>query len=113
MSTFWLVCIIMSMSNNLPCIMIPNHLQAEKLKKLLEAELLSLRERVSELEHESGLKSQEVASAAAGKEEALSSALSEITSLKDEISAKMWVSLIFHYIMILIIRFGISSTVFL
>ncbi|PQQ16945.1 nuclear-pore anchor isoform X2 [Prunus yedoensis var. nudiflora] len=64
-------------------------IEAEKLKKLLEAELLSLRERVSELEHESGLKSQEVASAAAGKEEALSSALSEITSLKEEISAKI------------------------
>ncbi|CAN6689128.1 unnamed protein product [Malus baccata var. baccata] len=63
-------------------------LEAEKLKKSLETELLSLRERVSELEHECSLKSQEVASAAAGKEEALSSTLSEITSLKEETSNK-------------------------
>lgn len=64
------------------------NLQAEKLKKSLDAELLSLRERVSELENEIVLKSQEVASAAAGKEEALSSALAEISSLKEETSAK-------------------------
>lgn len=57
----------------------------------MEAELLSLRERISELENESSLKSEEVASVAAEKEEALSSALSEITSLKDEKSANMWV----------------------
>ena len=63
-------------------------MQAEKLKKSLDAELLSLRERVSELENEIVLKSQEVASAAAGKEEALSSALAEISSLKEETSAK-------------------------
>lgn len=55
----------------------------------MEAELLSLRERISELENESSLKSEEVASVAAEKEEALSSALSEITSLKDEKSANM------------------------
>lgn len=64
------------------------NLQAEKLKKSLDAELLSLRERVSELENEIMLKSQEVASAAAGKEEALSSALAEISSLKEETLAK-------------------------
>lgn len=63
-------------------------IEAEKLKKSLDAELLSLRERVSELENEIMLKSQEVASAAAGKEEALSSALAEISSLKEETSAK-------------------------
>ncbi|KAK9937314.1 hypothetical protein M0R45_014113 [Rubus argutus] len=63
-------------------------IEAEKLKKSLDAELLSLRERVSELENEIVLKSQEVASAAAGKEEALSSALAEISSLKEETSAK-------------------------
>lgn len=66
--------------------------QAEKLKRSLEAELLSLREKVSELENESSLKSEEVASAAAGKEEALSSALTEIRSLKEANSAKAWVS---------------------
>ncbi|KAL6196869.1 hypothetical protein ACLB2K_032482 [Fragaria x ananassa] len=63
-------------------------LEAEKLKKSLGAELFSLRERVSELENELTLKSQEVASAAAGKEEALSSALAEISSLKEETLAK-------------------------
>ncbi|XP_062093054.1 nuclear-pore anchor [Humulus lupulus] len=62
--------------------------EAEKLKRSLEAELLSLREKVSELENECSLKSEEVASAAAGKEEDLSSALAEIRSLKDENSAK-------------------------
>ncbi|XP_048326058.2 nuclear-pore anchor isoform X2 [Ziziphus jujuba] len=63
--------------------------EAEKLKSSLEAQLLSLGERISELENESSLKSEEVASAAAEKEEALSSALAEITSLKDEKSANM------------------------
>ncbi|MFQ6621588.1 hypothetical protein Gotur_002769 [Gossypium turneri] len=63
-------------------------IEAEKLKKSLEAELVSLRERVSELENESSLKSEEVASATAGKEEALSSVLAEITSLKEETAVK-------------------------
>lgn len=63
-------------------------IEAGKLKKSLEAELLSLRERVSELEYESSLKTEEVASAAAGKEEALASALAEITNLKEETSVK-------------------------
>ncbi|KAM5586916.1 nuclear-pore anchor [Rosa sericea] len=63
-------------------------IEAEKLKKSRDAELLSLRERVSELENEIMLKSQEVASAAAGKEEALFSALAEISSLKEETSKK-------------------------
>lgn len=58
------------------------------MKKSLEAELVSLRERVSELENESSLKSEEVASATAGKEEALSSVLAEITSLKEETAVK-------------------------
>lgn len=65
-----------------------NFVQADKLKKSLEAELLSLRERVSELEYESGLKSEEVASVAAGNEETLASSLAEITILKEEISVK-------------------------
>ena len=43
---------------------------------------------MSELENESSLKSEEVASATAGKEEALTSALAEITNLKQEILAK-------------------------
>ncbi|KAM3731717.1 hypothetical protein ACB098_11G003200 [Castanea mollissima] len=63
-------------------------IEADKLKKSLEAELLSLRERVSELEYESGLKSEEVASVAAGNEETLASSLAEITILKEEISVK-------------------------
>lgn len=82
-----------------PCIVIQNNLQAEKLKKSLELELLSLKERISELEHEYNLKSQEVTSAAAGKEEALSSALSEITSLKEEALAKTWVVLLLFFVM--------------
>ncbi|KAK8648811.1 hypothetical protein V6N13_129553 [Hibiscus sabdariffa] len=63
-------------------------IEAEKLKKSLEAELVSLRVRVSELENESSLKSEELASATAGKEEAISSALAEITSLKEETAVK-------------------------
>ncbi|XVE99034.1 hypothetical protein REPUB_Repub03eG0161700 [Reevesia pubescens] len=63
-------------------------IEAKKLKKTLEDELGSLRERVSELENESSLKSEEVASATAGKEEALLSALAEITSLKEETAVK-------------------------
>ncbi|XP_059455352.1 nuclear-pore anchor isoform X2 [Corylus avellana] len=63
-------------------------IEADKLKKSLEVELLSLRERVSELEHESSFKSEEVASATAGKEEALASALAEITNLKEETLVK-------------------------
>ncbi|XP_062158169.1 nuclear-pore anchor isoform X2 [Alnus glutinosa] len=59
-------------------------IEADKLKKSLEVELLSLRERVSELEYESSLKSEEVASATSGKEEALASAWAEITNLKEE-----------------------------
>lgn len=66
--------------------------QAEKLKRSLETEVISLRERVSELEKESGLKSEEVASAVAGREEALSSYVAGITNLKEEISVKAWVS---------------------
>ena len=63
-------------------------IQAENAKKVLEAELGSLREKVSELENETSLKSEEVASAAAGKEEALTSAMTEISNLKQEILAK-------------------------
>nr|CAN80561.1 hypothetical protein VITISV_040288 [Vitis vinifera] len=64
-------------------------IEADKLKKSLEAEVMSLRERVSELENEAILKSKEAASTAAGNEEALASALAEIGSLKEENSIKM------------------------
>ncbi|KAJ1400489.1 Nucleoprotein TPR/MLP1 [Sesbania bispinosa] len=66
-----------------------NHkIEADNAKKALEAELHSLREKVSELENESSLKSEEAASATAGKEEALTSALAEITNLKEDILTK-------------------------
>ncbi|XP_042520099.1 nuclear-pore anchor [Macadamia integrifolia] len=62
--------------------------ESDRLKKSLEAELLLLRERVLELESDSISKSKNAASAVAVKEVALDSALSEITSVKEEISAK-------------------------
>ncbi|CAK7326022.1 unnamed protein product [Dovyalis caffra] len=62
--------------------------ESEKLKESLEAELLSLRERISEFNNELSMKSEEVASAAVGKEEALASALAEINSLKEESCSK-------------------------
>ncbi|KAF5728140.1 hypothetical protein HS088_TW21G00283 [Tripterygium wilfordii] len=64
-------------------------IEAEKLKESLQSELLSLRIRTTELENELSLKSGEVSSAVAGKEEALSSALAEIRSLKEESSVKI------------------------
>ena len=73
------------------------------MKKSLEAELGSLRERVSELEIESSLKSEEVASATAGKQEALLSALAEITSLKEETAIKRLNSSTGYYVVILIL----------
>ncbi|KAL5100700.1 hypothetical protein RYX36_005027 [Vicia faba] len=63
-------------------------IEVDNTKKALEAELHSLREKVSELEKESSLKSEEAVSATAGKEEALTSALAEITNLKEEILTK-------------------------
>lgn len=66
-----------------------NARQAENLKKSLESEIISLREKVLELEKENVLKSEEVALAAAAKEDALASAQAEIASLKEERSAKM------------------------
>ncbi|TXG71410.1 hypothetical protein EZV62_006345 [Acer yangbiense] len=63
--------------------------EAEKLKKSLEDEIISLRERVLELEKENVLKSEAVASAAGVKEDALASAQAEITSLKEERLAKI------------------------
>ncbi|KAL0321008.1 UNVERIFIED_CONTAM: Nuclear-pore anchor [Sesamum radiatum] len=64
-------------------------LQADEVKRSLEAELHSLRERITELESECKLKTEEAISATAGKEEALAGALSEIATLKDDCSVKM------------------------
>lgn len=58
------------------------------MKKSLEVELLQLRERIAELENESVLKSQEIASAASLKEEAIASSLAEIKNLNEENTAK-------------------------
>ncbi|KAE8646121.1 nuclear-pore anchor isoform X2 [Cucumis sativus] len=63
-------------------------IEAEKMKKSLEVELLQLRERIAELENESVLKSQEIASAASLKEEAIASSLAEIKNLNEENTAK-------------------------
>ncbi|PIA37605.1 hypothetical protein AQUCO_03000279v1 [Aquilegia coerulea] len=63
--------------------------EADKMKKSLEAEISSLRERLSELESDNVLKIKETASVVAGKEEALSSALAEVNSLKEECSVKI------------------------
>lgn len=62
--------------------------ETEKLKKSLEAEIVSLRERVSELENDCVSKSKEVVNAVTGKEEALDAALAEISNLKEDISLK-------------------------
>ncbi|GAV64888.1 TPR_MLP1_2 domain-containing protein, partial [Cephalotus follicularis] len=64
-------------------------IEVEKLRKSLEAEILLLRDRVSELESESILKSKEVASAVVEKEEALAAAFSELTNLKEECAIKI------------------------
>lgn len=63
--------------------------EAAKVKKSLESEVLSLRERINELEAECSFKRKEAASVAAGQKEALSSSLSEIVRLKEESSLKM------------------------
>lgn len=63
--------------------------EADEVKRSLEDEIRSLRERASELEGECKLKTDEAISATAGKEEALAGALSEIASVKDGYSAKM------------------------
>ncbi|QCD96134.1 nucleoprotein TPR [Vigna unguiculata] len=62
--------------------------EAEDAKKVLESELNSLREKMLEIENESSLKYEEVASETVGKEEALTSAVAEITNLKEEILTK-------------------------
>ncbi|KAL5159973.1 Nuclear-pore anchor [Glycine soja] len=62
--------------------------EADNGKKVLESELNSLREKMLEIENESSLKYEEVASETVGKEEALTSAMAEITNLKEEILTK-------------------------
>ncbi|KAL0808174.1 hypothetical protein Bca101_100666 [Brassica carinata] len=59
-------------------------LEAEKRQESLEAELVSLRERVSVLENDCLQKSEQITNAAAGKEDALVSASAEIASLREE-----------------------------
>ncbi|XP_010429808.1 PREDICTED: nuclear-pore anchor-like isoform X3 [Camelina sativa] len=59
-------------------------LEAEKRQRSLEAELVAFRERVSELENDCIKKSEQLATAAAGKEDALVSASAEIASLREE-----------------------------
>ncbi|GAB2276376.1 hypothetical protein Dimus_011104 [Dionaea muscipula] len=63
--------------------------EADKLQSSLEAEIVSLRDRVSELEQESILRSKEVATIIAEKDEALASAVAEITIAKDMNTAKI------------------------
>ncbi|KAL3614899.1 hypothetical protein CASFOL_040560 [Castilleja foliolosa] len=63
--------------------------EADDVKRSLESEIHSLRERFIELESVCKLKTEEVISATAEKEEALAGSLSEIASLKDDCSAKM------------------------
>ncbi|KFK42334.1 hypothetical protein AALP_AA2G243000 [Arabis alpina] len=59
-------------------------LEAEKRQQSLEAELVSLRERVSELENDCIQKSEKIATATAEKEDALVSASAEIARLREE-----------------------------
>lgn len=66
--------------------------QADKLKKSLESEIISLQERVNELEAEYSTKREEAASAAARQEEVYTSSLSEVALLKEENSSKMCVN---------------------
>ncbi|XP_078447741.1 nuclear pore anchor [Wolffia australiana] len=63
--------------------------ESGKLKKTLEEEIHSLRERCAELEKEYMMKSQEASSAVTAKEEAISSSLADIQRLKNENLVKM------------------------
>ncbi|XP_008793820.2 nuclear-pore anchor isoform X1 [Phoenix dactylifera] len=63
--------------------------EAEKLRKSLEDEVLSLRNKVSELEKNYVLKCEEAASAVESKERELSFVLAETSGLRDEIAQKM------------------------
>ncbi|KAL5732068.1 hypothetical protein ACHQM5_004726 [Ranunculus cassubicifolius] len=63
--------------------------EADKMKKSLEAEILTLRNSISELENDSKAKCMEFASADAVKEQALNSALADIDSLKNGSTVKV------------------------
>ncbi|KAI3817234.1 hypothetical protein L1987_11023 [Smallanthus sonchifolius] len=63
--------------------------EADKVKKSLEYEILSLKEYVNQLQDGYNSKEKEAASAAVSQEQALASSLSEIFKLREEISAKM------------------------
>ncbi|KAL3625105.1 hypothetical protein CASFOL_031773 [Castilleja foliolosa] len=63
--------------------------ETDEVKRSLESEINSLRERVIELESACQLKTEEAISATAGKEEALAGSLTEIARLKDDCSVKM------------------------
>nr|BAO49711.1 nuclear pore complex protein TPRa [Nicotiana benthamiana] len=63
--------------------------EADRVKKSMEEEALSLRKHITDLENECTVKSIEAASATAGKEEAVAATLAEISSLKEDNSAKM------------------------
>lgn len=63
--------------------------EAEEVKKLLEAELLSLGTQFHELEVKCNLKTQEIASAIASKEEAVATLSAKIASVREECSMKM------------------------
>ena len=59
------------------------------MRKSLEDEVLSLRNKVSELERNYVLKCEEVASAMESKERELSSVSAETSGLRDEVAKKM------------------------
>ncbi|XP_031477595.1 nuclear-pore anchor isoform X2 [Nymphaea colorata] len=61
--------------------------EAEKIKTSLESEIVSLRERISELESNLAARGLEFSSTISEKDAALSSALTEISSLKEKNSA--------------------------
>ncbi|XP_073028198.1 LOW QUALITY PROTEIN: nuclear-pore anchor [Primulina eburnea] len=63
--------------------------EANDVRKSLEAELLSLKGQAKELENECKLKTEEAIAASARNEEALTGALFEISSLKEDCSVKM------------------------
>ncbi|KAI3733902.1 hypothetical protein L6452_13360 [Arctium lappa] len=63
--------------------------EAEKVKKSLEDELVSLKEQVNQLQDGYNLKAKEAASAAVSQEEALAFSLSEVSSLREECTSKM------------------------
>lgn len=64
-------------------------LQAERLKKTFEDEVLSLRNKLSEMEKNYVLKSEEASSLIEAKEKELLSVLAETSALRDEVAQKV------------------------